>query len=185
MDAAGLYELGYRHVPLPLSSLPTGSSGSTSPFVAIPIPLGVGGPGQQHARPLPLPPPHNGQQLLVDHPPLSGVAACVGGERKREGVATTVSDSGVVIHHPRPRPGVGVGLVGFYDTSRDTSGMMFREIRLVKMFLVRLMTVVDLVLVLTRRLSQKRKQKEATTPLHQAGTNRAWWTSSPTLLHTQ
>jgi len=123
MDAAGLYELGYRHAPLPLSSLPTGSSGSTSPFVPIPIPLGVGGPGQQHARPLPLPPPHNGQQLLLDPPPLSSAAAGGGGERKREGVATTVTDSGVVIHHPRPRPGVGVeGLVGFYDVARDTSG---------------------------------------------------------------
>ncbi|KIJ97341.1 hypothetical protein K443DRAFT_681613 [Laccaria amethystina LaAM-08-1] len=117
MDAAGLYELGYRYAPLPLSSLPTGSSGPVPPpFGAIPIPLGVGGPGQQHARPLPLP-PHNGQQLLVD-PPVSGV----GGERKREGVATTVTDSGSVIHHPRPRPGVGVGLVGFYDVPRDTSG---------------------------------------------------------------
>jgi len=123
MDAAGLYELGYRHVPLPLSSVPTGSSGSTSPFVAIPIPLGVGGPGQQHARPLPLPPPHTGQQLLLDPPPLSSAAAGVAGERKREGVATTVTDSGSVIHHPRPRPGVGVeGLVGFYDVARDTSG---------------------------------------------------------------
>ena len=47
----------------------------------------------------------------------------MGGERKREGVATTVTDSGSVIHHPRPRPGIGVeGLVGFYDVSRDTSG---------------------------------------------------------------
>ena len=109
MDAAGLYELGYRHAPLPLSS---SSSGSGPPFGAIPIPLGVGGPGQQqHARARPLPlPPHNGQQLLPDPP-------------KREGVATTVTDSGSVIHHPRPRPGVGVeGLVGYYDVSRDTSG---------------------------------------------------------------
>ena len=109
MDAAGLYELGYRHAPLPLSS---SSSGSGPPFGAIPIPLGVGGPGQQQhvrARPLPLP-PHNGQQLVVDPP-------------KREGVATTVTDSGSVIHHPRPRPGVGVeGLVGYYDVSRETSG---------------------------------------------------------------
>ena len=108
MDAAGLYELGYRHAPLPLSS----SSGSGPPFGVIPIPLGVGGPGQQQhgrARPLPLP-PHNGQQLLPDLP-------------KREGVATTVTDSGSVIHHPRPRPGVGVeGLVGYYDVSRETSG---------------------------------------------------------------
>ena len=121
MDAAELHALGYRHVPLPLSSLPTGSSGPVpSPFVAIPIPLGVGGPGQQHARPLPLPPPHNGQQLLVDPPPLSGSGG--GGERKRGGVATTVTDSGVVIHHPRPRPGVGVWLVGLYDVSTDTSG---------------------------------------------------------------
>ena len=115
MDAAGLYELGYRHAPLPLSS---SSSGSGPPFSAIPIPLGVGGPGQQHgrARPLPLP-PHNGQHLIVDSP------LGVGGERKREGVATTVTDSGSVIHHPRPRPGVGVeGLVGCYDVSRETSG---------------------------------------------------------------
>ena len=108
MDAAGLYELGYCHAPLPLSS----SSGSGPPFNAIPIPLGVGGPGQQqhaHARPLPLP-PHNRQQLLPDPP-------------KREGVATTVTDSGSVIHHPRPRPGVGVeGLVGYYDVPRDASG---------------------------------------------------------------
>ena len=113
MDAAGLYELGYRHAPLPLSS---SSSGSRSPFGAIPIPLGV---GQQHARVRPLPlPPHNGQHLLVD-PPL-GVGG--GGEGKREGVATTVTDSGSVIHHPRPRPGVGVeGLVGYYDVSRERS----------------------------------------------------------------
>jgi len=81
IDRAGLYELRYRHVPLPLSSLPTGFSGPVpSPFVAIPIPLGVGGPGQQHARPLPLPPPHKGQQLLVDPPPLSGAAAVWGKE---------------------------------------------------------------------------------------------------------
>ena len=40
----------------------------------------------------------------------------------REGVATTVTDSGRVIHHPRPRPGVGVGLVGLYDVPKDTSG---------------------------------------------------------------
>jgi len=33
-----------------------------------------------------------------------------------------VTDSGSVIHHPRPRPGVGVGLVGLYDVSTDTSG---------------------------------------------------------------
>ncbi|EDR07290.1 uncharacterized protein LACBIDRAFT_388494 [Laccaria bicolor S238N-H82] len=102
MDAAGLYELGYR-LPLPLSSLPTGSSS------AIPIPLGVGGPGQ-HARPLPLP-PHTGHHLPIE--PL-----------KREGVATTVtvSDFGSVIHHPRPRPGVGVGvegLVGYFDVPSD------------------------------------------------------------------
>ena len=108
MDAAGLYELGYRHAPLPLSS---SSPGSGPPFGAIPIPLGVGGPGQQHARARPLPlPPHNGQQLLPEPP-------------KGEGVATTVTDSGSVIHHPRPRPGVGVeGLVGYYDVSRETSG---------------------------------------------------------------
>ena len=108
MDATGLYELGYRHAPLPLSS----SSASIPPFSAIPIPLGVGGPGQQqHARARPLPLPlHNGQQLLPDPP-------------KREGAATTVTDSGSVIHHPRPRPGVGVeGLVGYYDVSRETSG---------------------------------------------------------------
>ena len=44
---------------------------------------------------------------------------------KRDGVATTVTDSGSVIHHPRPRPGVGVGvegLDGFYDVWKDTSG---------------------------------------------------------------
>ena len=38
---------------------------------------------------------------------------------------TTVIDSGFVIYHSRPRPGVGViveGLVGFYDVPRDTSG---------------------------------------------------------------
>ena len=47
----------------------------------------------------------------------------MGGERKREGIATTVTDSGSVIHHPRPRPGVGVeGLVGYYDVSRYASG---------------------------------------------------------------
>ena len=120
IDTAGLYGLGYHHVPLPLSSLPTGSSGSVLPCT-IPNPLGVGGPGQQHARPLPLP-PHNGQLLLVD-PPLPG--ADVGGERKREGVATTVTDSGSVIHHPRPRSRVGVGLekfAGLDDVLRDPPG---------------------------------------------------------------
>ena len=61
MDTAGLSELGYRHVPLCLSSLPVGSSGSVPPLGAILIPLGVGCPGQQHVRPLP-PLPHNGQQ---------------------------------------------------------------------------------------------------------------------------
>ena len=60
IDTARLYELGYRHAPPCLSSLPMGSSGSVPPFGAIPIPLGVGGPGQQHACPLPLL-PHNGQ----------------------------------------------------------------------------------------------------------------------------
>ena len=64
-DTAGLYELGYPHAPLPLSSLPTGSSVSVPPFTAIPIPLGVGSPGQQHVS-LPLP-PHNGQ-LILDPP---------------------------------------------------------------------------------------------------------------------
>lgn len=50
-------------------------------------------------------------------------------EREREGVATTLTNSGSVIHHPGPRPGVGVeGLVGYFDLPtgdgvlRDTSG---------------------------------------------------------------
>ena len=49
----------------------------------------------------------------------------MGGERKREGVAKTVTDSGSVIHHPRPRSRVGVGLEGFAaldDVPRDTPG---------------------------------------------------------------
>ncbi|KIJ99298.1 hypothetical protein K443DRAFT_175234 [Laccaria amethystina LaAM-08-1] len=46
IDTAGLYELGYRHASLPLSALPTGTSGPVPPFCAIPIPLSVGGPGQ-------------------------------------------------------------------------------------------------------------------------------------------
>ena len=50
MDTAVLYELGYRHVPLPLSSLPMGSLGSL-PLNVIPTALGVGGPGQQRTRP--------------------------------------------------------------------------------------------------------------------------------------
>jgi hypothetical protein len=35
-----------------------------------------------------------------------------------------VTDCGSVIHHPRPRSGVGVGgsVVGFYDVPRHTSG---------------------------------------------------------------
>ena len=39
VDTAGLYELGYRHAPLPLPSLSTGSSGSVPPFGVISIPL--------------------------------------------------------------------------------------------------------------------------------------------------
>ena len=49
----------------------------------------------------------------------------MGEERTREGVATMVTDSGSVIHHPKPRPGVGAGvegLVGFYDVPTNTSG---------------------------------------------------------------
>ena len=49
----------------------------------------------------------------------------MGGERKKEDVATTVTDSGSVIHDPRPRPGVIIGveeLVAFYDVPTDTSG---------------------------------------------------------------
>ena len=120
IDTPGLSELGYA--PLCLSSLQMGSSGSVPPFGAIPIPLGSGGPDQQHARPLP-PLPHNGQQLLVK-PPLSG--AVVGGERKREGVVTIVTDIRSVIHHSRSRSGAGVakveGLARSYDVQRDTSG---------------------------------------------------------------
>ena len=51
MDTGELYEFGYRHAPLPLSSLPMRSSGSVPPFRVISTPLGVGGPGQQRARP--------------------------------------------------------------------------------------------------------------------------------------
>jgi len=58
---------------------------------------------KQHTCPIPLP-PYNGQ-LLID-PPFS--SADVGGERKREGIATTVTDSGSVIHCHRPQPGIGV-----------------------------------------------------------------------------
>ena len=39
VDTTGLYELGYRHAPLPLPSLSTGSSGSVTPFGVIPTPL--------------------------------------------------------------------------------------------------------------------------------------------------
>ena len=46
IDTAGLYEFGYCHAPLPLSSLPMGSSGSVPPFCVILTLLGVGGPGQ-------------------------------------------------------------------------------------------------------------------------------------------
>ncbi|EDR07161.1 uncharacterized protein LACBIDRAFT_294566 [Laccaria bicolor S238N-H82] len=106
IETAGLEELGYCHALLPLS--PTESSSSVPPILIL---LGVGGPGQQLARPFP-PPPHKGQ-LLVDHPLSS---ADVGGEWKRAGIATTATDSGFVIDHPRPQPGVGVeGLVGYYD----------------------------------------------------------------------
>ena len=55
--------------------------------------------------------------------PLS--SAGVVEESKRECIATTVTDSGSILHHPRPWPGVSVGvegLVGFYDVPRDTSG---------------------------------------------------------------
>ena len=51
MDTGGLYEFGYCHAPLPLSSLPMGSSVSVPPFRGISTPLGVGGPGQQHVHP--------------------------------------------------------------------------------------------------------------------------------------
>ena len=49
----------------------------------------------------------------------------MGGERKKKGVATTVTDSGSVIHHPRPRSRVEVGPEGFAgldDVLRDTPG---------------------------------------------------------------
>ena len=128
IDAAGLYEPGYRHAPLCLSFLPIGSSGSVPPFSAIPITLGVGDPGQQHACPVPLL-PHNRQQLLIE-PPLSG--AVVGRERKREGVATTVTVIRSVIHRSRPWSVLELGWLGF---------IMFRGIRLV--------------LLLTHRLNQK------------------------------
>ena len=49
--------------------------------------------------------PHNGLLPLLS-------SAGVGGERKREGVVTTVT-SGFVIYHSRPRPGVGVLVEGF------------------------------------------------------------------------
>ena len=39
VDTAGLYEFGYRHAPLPLSSLSTASSGFVPPLGVIPIPL--------------------------------------------------------------------------------------------------------------------------------------------------
>ena len=84
IDIVGLYKLGYRQAPLPLSALPTKSSGSVPPFSAVPIPLAVESPGQQHARPLLLP-SHNGQ-LLLDPPSFQ----CWCG--KREGVTTTVTE---------------------------------------------------------------------------------------------
>ena len=90
-------------------------SGSIPPFEAIPIPLGIGGPGQQHTRPLPFL-PHNGQQLRVEPPPV------VGGERKRGGVAMTVTDIRSVIHQSRPWSVLELGWLGF---------IMFRGIRLV------------------------------------------------------
>ena len=46
----------------------------------------------------------------------------MGGERKREGVATTVTDIRSVIHRSRPWSGAGVGLAGFYNVQRDTFG---------------------------------------------------------------
>ena len=50
----------------------------------------------------------------------------MGGERKREGVATTVTGIRSVIHHSRPWSGAGVakveGLAWFHDVERDTSG---------------------------------------------------------------
>ena len=56
----------------------------------------------------------------MDHPLSSAV---VGGEKKREGVSTTVTDTGSVIRRPRLRRSAVVGLgglVGFYDVPRDT-----------------------------------------------------------------
>ena len=81
---------------------------------AVLILFNIGSPGQQHTHLL----THNGQ-LLID-PTIS--SAGVGGERKIEGVAMMVTDSGCVIHHPRPWPGIGVGLVGLYNVPKDMSG---------------------------------------------------------------
>ena len=93
-------------------------------------------------------------------PPL--FSAVMGGEKKREGVETIVTDTGSVTHHPRlwRRAGVGVrGLVEFCDVPRDTmlqgilqvgsaSAQTVREIPLAPMGILR------------------RRPKEATTPLH-------------------
>ena len=100
------YEFGYRDVPVPLSSvgvIPTALGRRSRPTTRTSLPL---------LR-------HNGRLPLLS-------SAGVGGERKREGVGMTVTDSGFVMYHSRPWPGIGVvvdGLVGFYeDTLGETYG---------------------------------------------------------------
>ena len=73
MDTGGLYKF---HAPLPLSSLPMGSSGSVPPFRVISTLLGVGGPGQQHARPF-------FSYHLMDNFPFFPVLVLVGKARER------------------------------------------------------------------------------------------------------
>ena len=101
----------------------------------------------------------------------------MGGERKREGVATIVTDIRSEIHHSRPQSGAGgakvEGLARFYDVQRATSGAAFDT---------------------QTKLEIETEGSYDTTPsqLSRYGdgdgtrTNQASWTSSsPTLAHTQ
>ncbi|EDR04065.1 uncharacterized protein LACBIDRAFT_330869 [Laccaria bicolor S238N-H82] len=151
IDTARLHEFGYRHAPLPSSSVPTGPPHPVqlrSRWALLPRPTTWTSPSSPAA------------ERINSRGPPSFQCCC--GWGKEERALRRVTDTASVIYHPglRRSAGVGVGgLGGVCDVPMDTK---FQGI--LQVWSARVQTVREIPLAPMETF--RRKLKEAATPLH-------------------